>query len=65
MTELEFPELPGWLFTVEEVSAGVYHARGTDRAGRSVETTRDGDDAAVQGCRQAATEITERGLSKG
>jgi hypothetical protein len=64
MSDLEFPELPGWRFTVEEVSNGVYRARGVDSLGRSVETTRDDDTAAIEWCRRAAVEIVERGPSK-
>jgi hypothetical protein len=64
MSKLEFPELPGWRFSVEEVSVGVYRARGVDVSGRSVETTRIDEEAAVEWCRRAAVEILERGLSK-
>lgn len=37
--EVQMPDVPGWSFTVEEVSAGVYRVRGVDRSGRSVEKT--------------------------
>jgi hypothetical protein len=32
-----FPDLPGWQFEVEEVSANAYRVRGHDQAGRSIE----------------------------
>lgn len=35
----EFKELPGWSFTVVEVSADVYRVIGRDLAGRTVEAT--------------------------
>jgi hypothetical protein len=34
--------LTDWSFSLEEVSAGVYRARGIDAAGRSVEKTGTG-----------------------
>jgi hypothetical protein len=37
--ERSFDELPGWTFTVEEISAGVYRVGGRDLAGRSVSLT--------------------------
>ena len=32
----EFPELPGWVFEIDEVSAGIYEVIGRDQSGRSV-----------------------------
>ena len=32
----KFPELPGWNFEIEEVSAGVYEVKARDVAGRSI-----------------------------
>jgi hypothetical protein len=31
-----FPELPGWIFDIGEVSAGVYEVMGRDKNGRVV-----------------------------
>jgi len=57
--DLEFPEVPGWRFNVDEISAGVYRVRGVDRSGRSVETTRTDAEEAIEWCRSAAREITQ------
>lgn len=53
----EFPELPGWSFDVDEVSAGVYRACGRDRAGRNVEGTGLDPDALIEKCKQAALKM--------
>lgn len=53
-----FPELPGWTFDADEVSANVYCAVGCDRAGRKVEATGTDPDAVIMKCRQAALELT-------
>jgi hypothetical protein len=52
-----FPELPGWSFDADEVSAGVYRAFGRDRAGRNVEASGLDPEALIEKCRQAALEI--------
>ena len=54
---LEFPELPGWLFHADEVSAGVYRAQGHDRAGRSVEATGLDPDLLIENCKRAAIQM--------
>jgi hypothetical protein len=53
----EFPELPGWSFDADEVSAGVYRALGRDRAGRNVEATGLDPDALIEKCKQAALKM--------
>lgn len=53
----EFPELPGWSFDADEVSAGVYRAFGRDRAGRNVEATGLDPDALIEKCKQAALKM--------
>jgi hypothetical protein len=62
MSDSEFPELPGWRFTTEEMSAGVYRVRGVDLAGRSVEKTGIDPQMTLEWCRQAAIDIMARGL---
>lgn len=58
---VQFPELPGWLFDAEEVSAGVYRAFGKDEHGRSVEFLGPTDPLAlIQQCRESALEIVRR-----
>ncbi len=52
-----FPELPGWLFDADEVSAGVYRAFGRDRAGRNVEASGVDPEALIEKCRQAALQM--------
>jgi C-terminal processing protease CtpA/Prc len=66
----EFPELPGWSFDADEVSAGVYRAFGRDRAGRNVEATGIDPDVLIEKCKQAALQMmsdtkTSTGLSGG
>ena len=50
-------ELPGWFFEVNEVSAGVYQVRGTDRTGRSIEVTGTDVDALLMECKKAAIDL--------
>jgi hypothetical protein len=52
-----FPELPGWTFDADEVSAGVYRAFGRDRLGRNVESTGTDPEALIEKCRRAALEM--------
>lgn len=51
------PDIPGWSFTIEEVSAGVYRVRGVDEAGRSVEATGIDPDALMEECKLSAARI--------
>lgn len=62
----EFPELPGWSFGVDEVSAGVYRAFGRDRLGRNIEITGTDPEVLIEKCRRAALEVMARaGKSSG
>lgn len=54
---LEFPELPGWSFDADEVSAGIYRAFGRDCAGRNVEATGLEPAALIEKCKQAALQM--------
>jgi hypothetical protein len=49
--------LTDWSFSVEEVSAGVYRATGTDSAGRSVEESGTDPDATLERCKRVAAEL--------
>lgn len=52
-----FEELPGWTFNIDEVSAGVFHVKGVDEAGRSVEATGTDPDALLEDCRRLAAKM--------
>ena len=49
--------LPGWVFRVEEISAGVYRVTGSDERGRSIESEGTGRDRILEECRRAAAEM--------
>ena len=49
----------GWSFEVDEVSVGVYKVRGTDQAGRHVESTGADPDALLLECKKAALRIVQ------
>lgn len=55
-----FPELPGWSFDVQEVSAGVYAVKGTDAVGHRVEMKGTDYDALINECREAAAKMAAR-----
>lgn len=57
---IKFDELPNWCFDVDEVSAGVYKAYGSDKLGRSVEFTGADLDLLLKKCKNAAVEITKK-----
>jgi hypothetical protein len=57
---VERDPLDDWLFTVDEVSSGVYRATGTDSAGRSVETKGVDPEATLAECKRRATEMADR-----
>ena len=49
-----FPELPGWEFQMEEVSAGVYEVKGSDAQGRRVSAIGTDIDELIARCRSEA-----------
>lgn len=51
---MEFPELPTWVFQLDEVSAGVYRVRARDSLGRSVEAKGVDPDALIEDARKTA-----------
>lgn len=59
-----FPELPGWLFKVEEISAGVYRVNGVDELGRSVDVMGTDPEALLQDCKLYAIKVSIKGLRK-
>jgi len=58
---ITFPDLPGWTFDVDEVSAGVYRAVGVDESGRSVQATGTDPDRLLDECRSAAIDVLRAG----
>ena len=36
---MEYPQLPGWIFEIDEVSAGVYQVNARDEQGRTIQLT--------------------------
>ena len=52
-----FEELPGWIFEMEEVSAGVYEVTGTDSYGRRVQSKGTDLDRLVDECREYASRL--------
>lgn len=57
MTELTLSDLPGWTFLVEERSAGIYVARGSDQSGRSVQSSGTDADALLERFREDASKL--------
>jgi hypothetical protein len=58
MKQIRFPELPEWVFEVEEMSANVFRVRGRDLEGRSVERTGTDPEAVLTKCRSDAREVS-------
>jgi hypothetical protein len=52
-----FEDLPGWTFEMEEVSAGCYLVKGSDKYGRSIEVDGYDPDAMLEECRRYAAEV--------
>lgn len=53
-----FPDLPGWRFEMDEISAGVYEVTARDGAGHCV-SAKDADlEAALQQCCQDALQVS-------
>ena len=56
---IRFDELPTWSFEVQEVSAGVYRATGSDEVGHRTVTEGLDPEACLEECRSAARKIDE------
>ncbi|HEY6871379.1 MAG TPA: hypothetical protein VI298_01500 [Geobacteraceae bacterium] len=54
------PNLVGWIFQVEEISAGVYRVRGVDEMGRNVEEIGTDPDTLLEQCKKSATQLAEQ-----
>jgi hypothetical protein len=57
---LEFKDVPGWRFTADEVSAGVYKVIGMDEAKRSVERIGTDPDLLIEECKEYAKRIVNQ-----
>jgi hypothetical protein len=57
---LEFQDVPGWRFTVDEVSAGVYKVNGIDEAKHSVERVGTDPDLLIEDCKEYAKMIASQ-----
>ena len=57
---IEFPDLPGWTFNVEEVSFGVYRVFGRDEAGRSIAKSGTDPDTLLEECRIEARDLASQ-----
>jgi hypothetical protein len=58
--ETKDPTLPGWTFTTEEISAGVYKIEGRHVDGRSVARTGYNDEEGLEACKEDARALPER-----
>lgn len=54
-----FDDLPGWVFAVEERSAGVYSVRAVDDSGRSIQVSGTDAEQLLERCRLDAQRIVE------
>ncbi|MFH1870117.1 MAG: hypothetical protein ABIG36_05790 [Pseudomonadota bacterium] len=54
------PDLPGWSFDIDEVSAGVYQIMATDKKGRRIFKTGIDPAALIEECRR---EVSNGGTS--
>ena len=54
-----FPDLPNWSFDLDEVSANVYEAVGTDQFGHKISYTGTDLEAILNQCKLAAKEIDD------
>jgi hypothetical protein len=54
----EHPDLPGWKFSITEVSNNAYRIDGRDTAGRSISRTGINEDELMRACIQDALEVS-------
>lgn len=50
----EYPELPGWTFSIEEVSLGAYRLRARDVPGRNIDLMGDDPETLFEEAKQVA-----------
>ncbi len=56
-----FEDLPGWIFELEEQSAGVYALRANDIRGRSISAIDTCIESLVERCKAEARTLSEAG----
>jgi hypothetical protein len=56
---VEPDDIPGWIFEIDEVSAGVYKVTGKDAFGRSVEKLGFDRDAMLDDCKKYAAQFVK------
>ncbi len=59
--EIRDDSLPGWVFRIDEVSAGVYKAVGRSPRGRTVHRTGTDPDALIAQCKEDALKLPGNG----
>lgn len=59
-----FKELPGWIFDLDEISAGVYRVHGVDEGGRSVDMTGTDPDALMNESKDSALKMSNKGPNR-
>ena len=60
----QYPDLPAWLFDIDEVSAGVYEIIGRDNAGHNVSAKGTDVDSLLDQCKKEARRISLRASSQ-
>lgn len=53
-----FTDLPGWIFEIAEVSAGLFKVTGTDVHGRRVEASGIDDESVLNDCKKFAVSVS-------
>ncbi len=56
----QFKEIPGWLFVVDEISAGVYKVNCTNKFGYSIEKTGTDPDLLLEECKKQAISYIDK-----
>jgi hypothetical protein len=60
----QYPESPGWVFHLEEVSASVYEVTAEDQYGHRILATGTDPDALLEQCRADVLRMIADGLKK-
>jgi hypothetical protein len=60
-----FPELPDWIFEVQETSAGMYEVTAAESHGHRIQMTGTDAEAMVAECRELAARVAVRLVPRG